>query len=202
MGPDAWRGMGPSERARGGDNTACSAWKRCAFCSQAAWSIYVLIAGHQRIAQSLPAGSNPSIVWNFPVDLTFQATNAFGWPKIHFSVYGLDFLGTDVVHGYGFTHIPCSAGRFELKVHLFKPKTRTGMTGLQSWILRRPAEFKQPDFVCQSEGREGVSFTVPEHWTQITLERVFLLASNNWNEDALVGYRNLGCNKFSVRSAI
>lgn len=100
-------------------------------------------------------GSNPAIVWNFPVDLTFQATNAFGWPKMHFSVYGLDFLGTDVVLGYGFTHIPCSAGRFKLKVHLFKPKTQTGMTGFQSWILRRPAEFKQPDFVCQSEGREG-----------------------------------------------
>ena len=105
------------------------------------------------------AGSDPAIVWNFPVDLTFQATNAFGWPKMHFSVYGLDFLGTDVVQGYGFTHIPCSAGRFELKVHLFKPKTRTGMTSLQSWILRRPAEFKQPDFVCQSEGREGLLLT-------------------------------------------
>eukprot|EP00892_Ulva_mutabilis_P001671 jgi/Ulvmu1/11504/UM077_0053.1 len=99
-------------------------------------------------------GASPEMVWNFPIDLTFQSTNAFGWPKLHFSVYGIDFLGTDVVQGYGFTHIPCCSGRFPLKVHLFKPKTKMGITGLQSWLQRRPAEFKQQDFACQSEGRE------------------------------------------------
>ena len=57
------------------------------------------------------AGTNPEMVWNFPIDLTFQSSNAFGWPKLHFSVYGIDFLGADVVQGYGFTHIPCCAGR-------------------------------------------------------------------------------------------
>lgn len=45
--------------------------------------------------------------------------------------------------------------RFPLTVHLFKPKTKMGITGLQSWLQRRPAEFKQQDFACQSEGREG-----------------------------------------------
>jgi hypothetical protein len=43
-------------------------------------------------------------------------------------------------------------------VHLFKPKTKTGMTGFQSWLQRRQAEFKQPDFACQSEGREGAAY--------------------------------------------
>lgn len=57
------------------------------------------------------AGDNPSLVWNLPVDLTFKSHNAFGWPKMHFAVYGLDAFGKDVIQGYGFTHVPCTPGR-------------------------------------------------------------------------------------------
>lgn len=56
-------------------------------------------------------GTNPDMVWNFPIDLTFQSSSAFGWPKLHFGVYGIDFLGADIVQGYGFTHVPCCCGR-------------------------------------------------------------------------------------------
>lgn len=54
----------------------------------------------------------------------------------------------------------CSSCRFPLTVHLFKPKTKMGITGLQSWLQRRPAEFRQQDFACQSEGREGTLVVV------------------------------------------
>jgi len=29
-------------------------------------------------------------VWNFPVDVTYKATNAFGWPQLILSIYGFD----------------------------------------------------------------------------------------------------------------
>ena len=57
------------------------------------------------------AGGAAELVWNFPIDLTFKAHNAFGWPKLYFSVSGLDMWGKDIVQGYGFVHIPCGPGR-------------------------------------------------------------------------------------------
>jgi hypothetical protein len=40
-------------------------------------------------------------------------------------------------------------------VHLFKPRNKSGILAFQSWIQQSPAEFKNPGFVCESEGREG-----------------------------------------------
>lgn len=43
--------------------------------------------------------------------MTYKSSNAFGWPKIHFSVYGRDMFGYDIIQGYGFTHVPSTPGR-------------------------------------------------------------------------------------------
>jgi Ciliary basal body-associated, B9 protein len=58
-----------------------------------------------------PAGPSRLLVWNFPLAVTYKATNAFGWPQLIVSVYGLDALGRDVVQGYGSMHLPTCAGR-------------------------------------------------------------------------------------------
>lgn len=50
-------------------------------------------------------------MWNYPLDLTYKTTNAFGWPQLVVSVYGLDLFGRDVVKGYGCVHLPTCAGR-------------------------------------------------------------------------------------------
>ena len=49
-----------------------------------------------------------SVVWNFPIDVSFKSTNAHGWPRMSISVYGVDSLGRDVVRGYGSVLIPPS----------------------------------------------------------------------------------------------
>ncbi|KAK7508004.1 hypothetical protein BaRGS_00000969, partial [Batillaria attramentaria] len=49
-------------------------------------------------------------VWNFPIDVTFKSTNSYGWPQIVVHAYGLDAFGTDVVRGYGVTHVPITPG--------------------------------------------------------------------------------------------
>jgi B9 domain-containing protein 1 len=57
------------------------------------------------------AGIERMMVWNFPLDVTYKTTNAFGWPQVVVSVYGLDAFGRDVIKGYGSIHLPTCAGR-------------------------------------------------------------------------------------------
>jgi Ciliary basal body-associated, B9 protein len=52
------------------------------------------------------------MVWNFPLEMTWKSTNAFGWPQLAVSVLGLDALGREVLKGYGCTHLPTCAGRY------------------------------------------------------------------------------------------
>lgn len=53
------------------------------------------------------------LVWNFPLDVTYKSTNAYGWPQLVVSVYGLDYMGRDVIKGYGCMHLPTCAGRWD-----------------------------------------------------------------------------------------
>ena len=62
-------------------------------------------------AAAAAAGPDRALVWNLPLDVTFKSTNAFGWPQLVVSVFGLDAFGRDVVKGYGCTHLPTAAGR-------------------------------------------------------------------------------------------
>jgi B9 domain-containing protein 1 len=41
--------------------------------------------------------NNDEVVWNFPIDITFKATNVHGWPRIAVTVYGADYLGIYIV---------------------------------------------------------------------------------------------------------
>merc|ERR1711939_250695 len=54
------------------------------------------------------SGPNRRVVWNFPLDISFKSTNAFGWPQLVISVYGMDMFSRDVIRGYGRVHIPIS----------------------------------------------------------------------------------------------
>lgn len=51
------------------------------------------------------------MVWNFPIDISYRSVNASGWPQIAISVWGPDWLGNEVIRGYGATHIPIAPGR-------------------------------------------------------------------------------------------
>lgn len=44
-----------------------------------------LDTGLSQIAQRA-GGHDTAVVWNFPIDVTFKTTNAFGWPRIALSV--------------------------------------------------------------------------------------------------------------------
>ena len=59
---------------------------------------------------------------------------------------------SDAAFTRGRNSAPC---RYKLTVHLFKPKSRSGLLSFMSWIKRKPPQFLHSDFVCESEGREG-----------------------------------------------
>ena len=67
-------------------------------------------------------GPGGKLVWNFPLEVTFKSTNAFGWPQLVLSVFCVDALGRDIVKGYGCTHLPISAGRCVCRPNSWKPQ--------------------------------------------------------------------------------
>ncbi|EFJ46108.1 hypothetical protein VOLCADRAFT_105683 [Volvox carteri f. nagariensis] len=105
-------------------------------------------------AARVPEGRDGVLVWNFPIDITYKTTNAFGWPQLVVAVYGLDMFGRDVIKGYGCMHLPMSAGRYELTLRLFRPRSASALQSLTSWLSGMPAEFSDPKFPSYGEGRE------------------------------------------------
>lgn len=79
--------------------------------------------------------TSKAVVWNFPLDIAFKATNAYGgyyyyiivywrisffllnlfnntgWPQMVVSVYGMDAFGRDVIRGYGSIRLPRTPGQ-------------------------------------------------------------------------------------------
>lgn len=73
----------------------------------------VLVA-HSRASTSpisLIGGAGKIAIWNFPIEVSFRSTNISGWPRIVLSVYGPDWLGHDVILGYGVATLPLVSGR-------------------------------------------------------------------------------------------
>ncbi|XP_018620074.1 B9 domain-containing protein 1 isoform X1 [Scleropages formosus] len=99
-------------------------------------------------------GTQPALVWNFPLEITFKSTNPFGWPQIAVSVYGPDTFGNDVVRGYGAVHVPLTPGKHVRTVPMFVPESTSRLQKFTSWLMGRRPEFTDPKVVAQGEGRE------------------------------------------------
>ena len=83
------------------------------------------------------SSANGLAVWNFPIDLTFRSTCVHGWPQIVISVYGDDYFGrSDMILGYGATHLPLTPGRHQLTIRTFRPLASSLLGRFQSWCAR------------------------------------------------------------------
>ena len=110
--------------------------------------------GISQITRKTSGGPDQKLVWNFPVEVTYKSTNAFGWPQLVLSVFEIDALGRDVIRGYGCIHLPIAAGQFTRNVPLYKPLSASLLQQVASWVSGRPAEFSNPKFPAMGEGRE------------------------------------------------
>jgi B9 domain-containing protein 1 len=103
--------------------------------------------------QMLFQKDNDGIVWNFPIDIALKSTNAFGWPRLAISIYGLDALGRDVVRGYGSMLIPTYPGRFIKYVDTYVPVSKNICQGFLNWVFGTPPEFYDMKATAQNDGR-------------------------------------------------
>ncbi|KAJ1461500.1 B9 domain-containing protein [Pelagophyceae sp. CCMP2097] len=106
-------------------------------------------------------GADQTVVWNFPIDIAFKSTNAFGWPRMSISVYGVDQFGRDVVRGYGSVLIPTYPGAYVRYAHVYTPVPSSLWQRLSSWFSGSHAEFYDSKFVTRGEHRDvtRVQFT-------------------------------------------
>jgi len=110
------------------------------------------------------------------MDVTFKSTNIFGWPRLAIAVYGLDWLGRDVIKGYCSVVIPLQTGSHTItSTALYTPMATTLFNDWVGWLYGNPPEFYNAKFVCQNEGRDvtrvcstgggGATVTVKLHIT-------------------------------------
>lgn len=108
----------------------------------------------QTARKSVMMHGEDGVVWNFPIDISFRATNVHGWPRLALSAYGIDPLGRDIVRGYGSVLVPISPGQHVLDVDMYVPLATSTFNHVMAWLLGNPPEFFDSKFVCQSDGRE------------------------------------------------
>lgn len=103
--------------------------------------------------------SGSVIVLNFPLEIVFKSVNIFGWPQLTLSVYGPDFLGRDIVRGYGSVHVPTVPGRYSSVVPMLTPRPLSLMDAVTTGLTGQATEFHDVTFVSRAQGREVTRVT-------------------------------------------
>jgi B9 domain-containing protein 1 len=116
---------------------------RYSFHYGADWNIISgLDTGLSQTACKSRSAFDDTIIWNFPIDVTFNSTNVFGWPRIAICVYGIDFLGRDVIRGYGSALLPLIGGQHNLQVEMFTPLATSSLNHFMSLLMGNPPEVR------------------------------------------------------------
>jgi B9 domain-containing protein 1 len=105
--------------------------------------------------RSTNAGENRDnvIVWNFPIEISFQSTNPSGWPRLALSVYGFDFLGRDVLRGYASVLLPINPGSHTQYLKTFRPVSGSTCQQFVNWLMGTNPEYYDSKMVTKGEGR-------------------------------------------------
>jgi B9 domain-containing protein 1 len=94
-----------------------------------------------------------AIVWNFPIEISFQSTNPHGWPRLVVSVYGLDFMGRDVVRGYASLLLPARPGGHARYLKIYRPVSGSVFGRVVNWLMGTSPEYYDSKMVARGEGR-------------------------------------------------
>ena len=78
-----------------------------------------------------------------------QATNAYGWPRIVITVFGVDMLGRNVTHGYGSMLIPIRPGTYERYVDMYAPMPSSLGQRVLNFLTGNFPEYYDANFVAQ-----------------------------------------------------
>lgn len=90
-----------------------------------------------------------------PFEVGFRSRNPYGWPQLILTLVCPDFLGREIIKGYGIVHIPTQPGRHERTLHIFSPITSNVILEFLGVLAGQKAEIIQEAKVFQTgEGRE------------------------------------------------
>jgi B9 domain-containing protein 1 len=109
--------------------------------------------GRQGVLGSNNEDWGNEIVWNFPIDISFQSTNPHGWPRLVVSIYGFDFMGRDVVRGYASLLLPVSPGRYTKYLKTYRPVSGSWFIQAVNWLLGTNPEYYDSKMVARGGGR-------------------------------------------------
>ncbi|KAL7458757.1 hypothetical protein ACHAWC_010462 [Mediolabrus comicus] len=114
------------------------------------------IANSRRALKNADEEKGSLNVWNFPIEISFQSTNTYGWPRVCLSVYCIDFLGRDVLRGYASILLPINPGVHTKYAKMYRPVNGTG-TSWQQFIAKltgtKNPEFDDSKITARGEGR-------------------------------------------------
>ena len=100
-------------------------------------------------------GQENNFVWNMPFEVSLRSTNPSGWPQLVISCYCPDFFGREVLKAYGVCYFPTTNGSHERTLHMFSPKSSSGIINALGVFLGQKAEIINAPYVLSNgEGRE------------------------------------------------
>lgn len=92
--------------------------------------------------------------------MTFRGYNISGWPQLVLTFTSRDFLGRDVICGYGVTNVPTQPGTHTRFVNVFTPVSSSFLSQFLGSLAGKPAEYISPkDLLTKNEGREVTRVT-------------------------------------------
>lgn len=109
--------------------------------------------GRQGVMNPIDEDWGNEIVWNFPIEISFQSTNPYGWPRLVISIYGFDFMGRDVVRGYASLLLPVSPGRYTKYLKTYRPVSGSWFVQAVNWLLGTNPEYYDSKMVARGGGR-------------------------------------------------
>jgi len=108
------------------------------------------IDGESQVSRNVVTSSTePSVVWNFPLNVTYKTTNVSGWPRLVVSVRDAG----RVIHGYGTTSVPTIPGKHVRYVQLFTPVSASWIQAFISLFTGEPPDFYDARFTTANDGR-------------------------------------------------
>jgi B9 domain-containing protein 2 len=86
-----------------------------------------------------PDSGSDTVVWSHPLDVHYVAGAVGGWPRLVLQVWALDAYGRLDVAGYGFVHLPSTAGVHELSCPTWRPVGTNAQEFASFFVGGRPA---------------------------------------------------------------
>jgi hypothetical protein len=105
-----------------------------------------ILSGNDNGITQRSSGNENFAVWNCPFECSFVSSTPLGWPRMCLTVFGHDWIGREIVLGYGSTLIPLSKDRRTIReVQLVKPKPTSWLRGLMGTITSSPPVLVDPE---------------------------------------------------------